>query len=109
MRILTFIVNGKTIEQDPACDFTGLFPGKNDDISAEFIFSPEWDNMSKVVAFWSVMGNEYPPKLLDEYDACDIPVAALQLPVFKLQVLGKHRGNTLTTDCFTIYQRGGKV
>lgn len=40
MRTLRFIVNDKNIKQDPTCDFSGLFPGKNSNVRAEFfIFS----------------------------------------------------------------------
>lgn len=109
MRVLRFIVDGQSIKPDPSCDFTGLFPGKNDHIQAEFEFSPEWDNKFKVVAFWSMLGSEYPPQLLDEYDTCEIPVEALARPAFTIQVLGRHRGPVISTNRLTVYQRGGKV
>ena len=43
MRTLRFIVDNEIIKQDPSCDFTGLFPGKNPNIKAEFVFSDEWN------------------------------------------------------------------
>lgn len=109
MRVLRFIVDGQVIKPDPSCDFNGLFPGKNDNIQAEFIFSSEWDNRVKVIGFWPMMGGEYPPQILDEYDTCMIPVEALARPAFRIQVLGKHRGVTMSTNRLTIYQRGGGV
>lgn len=112
MRILRFIVDNETIKQDPSCDFTGLFPGKNPDVEAEFEFSKEWDDTIKVAAFWSMLGDEYDPQELNS-DACSIPVEALSRASFRIQVLGKKKkkafGNeTLSTNKLTIRQTGGK-
>lgn len=107
MRTLDFIVTNETIEQDPSCDFNGLFPGKNANVQARFIFSPEWDKRVKVVAFWSMLGIEYPPQILSDENACIIPKEALEKPAFKLQILGRLRGCIHKTNPITIYQRGG--
>lgn len=109
MRVLKFIVSGNSIKHDPLCNFDGLFPGKNDNVQAEFEFSPEWLNANKVIGFWSIGGNEYAPQLLDEYNTCTIPVEALRRPVFKIQVIGKNKGKIMTTNCLPVYQRGGKA
>lgn len=109
MRVLRFIVNGRSIKPDSSCDFEGLFPGKNDHIQAEFDFSSEWMDSPKVVAFWSMMGVEYPPQELDEYDTCMIPIEALKKPAFKIQMIGRQKGVLVSTNRLTIYQRGGKV
>lgn len=107
MRVLTFIVDGEKLRLDPECDCSGLFPGKEDEIEAEFVFSSEWDSMIKVAAFWSMLGKEYPPQILDSNDVCMIPQEALSKPVFKIQVIGKSRGNNFRTNTVSIYQRGG--
>ena len=108
MKTLRFIVQDNTILQDPFCrDFEGLFPGDNDDIKAEFVFSSEWKRRKKVVAFWSMLDKEYPPRILNDDNTCDIPEEALSRPAFKIQILGKFRGHTYETDTITIYQRGG--
>lgn len=107
MRTLDFIVNKDTIEQDPSCDFTGLFPGKNDSVQARFTFSPEWKNRAKVVAFWSILNNEYSPRVLNDENVCEIPEEALSRPAFKVQVLGKQRGRKYHTNLITVYQKGG--
>ncbi len=107
MRVLKFIVNGKTLTIDPSSDFTGLFPGTNSDVHAEFSFSPEWGNRVKVAAFWSILNNEYPPQLLNEENLCKIPVEALNKPSFKVGILGKHRGTNFKTNTVTVHQRGG--
>lgn len=112
MRSLRFIVDDKTIKQDPSCDFTGLFPGRNPNVKAEFAFSNEWDNTVKVAAFWSVLDSEYEPQVLDN-DCCIIPSEALSRASFKIQVLGKKinpsfNKTTMSTNKLMIRQTGGK-
>lgn len=107
MRTLRFIVNGTTIEQDPSCDFSGLFPGRNPDIQVEFRFSPEWNNKVKVAAFWSMLDAEYQPQEIKD-NICIIPPEALSRTAFKIQVLGKKGKNILTTNKLTIRQTGGR-
>lgn len=107
MRILRFIVDGKTIKQDPSCDFGGLFPGKNPNIRAEFTFSSEWKNKVKVAAFWSILDKEYEPQGIED-DACIIPLEALAKPSFKIQILGKKGNERIDTNKLTILQKGGR-
>ena len=112
MRTLRFIVDGKTIKPDPSCDFTGLFPGRNPNIKAEFIFSDDWKNTVKVAAFWSMLDAEYEPQVITD-ECCDIPKEALSRASFKIQVLGKKKRpsfgkTTLETNKLTIRQTGGK-
>ena len=112
MRILRFIVDNETIKQDPECDFTGLFPGRNPDVEAVFEFSKEWDETIKVVAFWSMLDDEYEPQELID-DSCTIPKEALSRASFRIQVLGKKKKQTfgkttLTTNKLTVRQMGGK-
>lgn len=113
MRTLRFIVDGESIKPDPTCDFSGLFPGKNPDVQAEFVFSSEWENATKVAAFWSMLDKEYEPKVVEDDESCVIPPEALARASFKIQVLGKKsktRWNTtkLSTNKLTIRQTGGK-
>ena len=109
MRTLKFIVEGQNLKQDPNCDFSGLFPGKNPHILAEFTLPPEWKTGLKVVAFHSILGKEYPPKPLNEDGTCEIPVEALDMPVFRIQLLRKYRTTTTMTNELTVYQKGGKA
>ena len=110
MRVLRFFVDGKTIVPDLTSDFDGLFPGRNNDILAEFEFSPEWYEYDIVATFWSMMGIEYPPQELDVYYTCSIPMAALQRPAFKIQMRATDENGdvVMTTDRLTIYQRGSQ-
>ena len=109
MRKLRFIVDGLSLKQDPACSFDGLFPTPNQDIEAIFTFSKDWDGLPRVVGFYSMLGKEHPPQIIDEDGRCIIPPEALNLPAFKLQVLGVIRGKTMTTNMLTVYQKGGRV
>lgn len=108
MRTLRFIVDGDIIKADPSCDFSGLFPGKNPNVRAEFEFSSDWTNRVKVVAFWSVLDKEYEPQVLQDDEYCDIPKEALARTSFKIQVLGKKGKNIITTNKLAIMQTGGK-
>ena len=112
MRTLRFIVDDGLIRQDPSCDFSGLFPGRNPDVRAEFIFSSEWKKSVKVAAFWSMLDTEYEPQVING-DSCTIPEEALSRASFKIQVLGKKgtsafNTTTLSTNKLTVRQAGGK-
>ena len=107
MRVLRFIVDGEKIYQDPLCDFGGLFPGRNYDVQAEFTFSSDWDNKTKVAAFWSIIGAEYEPQVLQD-NTCMIPPEALDRSAFKIQVLGKKGNSNISTNKLVILQTGAR-
>lgn len=110
MRTLKFIVEDQLIKPDPSCDFSGLVPGTEGYLRASFTFSPEWNDTARVAAFWSPMGKEYPPKALDNENACMIPSEALKNKTFKVQVIGKSEdGMKLTTNKVTVCQDGGNI
>lgn len=104
MRTLKFIVEGQVIKPDPECDFSGLVPGSNGYLLAEFAFSNEWKSTTKVVAFYSRLGTEYPPSVLVDGKTCIIPTEALRKRIFKVQILGK---NGLVTNRLEVDQKGG--
>lgn len=106
MRTLRFLVNGNEITQDPSCDFSGLFPCLNNDVQAEFQFSSEWNGCTKVAAFYSMLGTEYPPAELEDSVRCPIPKEALSRTAFKIQIFGKNRDIKMSTRKLTIFQRG---
>ena len=108
MRKLKFIVKGQLIEQDPSCDFSGLVPGTEGYLQAEFSFSKDWDNVTKVVSFRSAMGMEYEPQVLDESNSCVIPVEALKKRVFKIRIIGKSLDiPKMQTNTVAVSQNGG--
>lgn len=110
MRTLKFLVNGQTIVQDPSCDFSGLYPGTEGYLQAEFTFSDEWKNSVKVVGFFSNMGREYEPQVLKDGKTCAIPIEALKKSIFKLKVIGKKKdGTRLETNKLAVHQKGGRV
>ena len=106
MRTLKFIVNGQTISLDPNCDFEGLIPGSEGYLQARFSFSKEWESCVKVVAFFSNLGVEYEPRVLNEQNVCIIPQEALKHRVFKVQIIGKKENYMLRTNRLSIRQGG---
>ena len=111
MRTLKFIVEGQIIKPDPNCDFSDLVPGTSGYLLAEFSFSPEWSKYVKVARFFSVMGKEYPAKLITREKTCEIPLEALKRRVFKIQIVGREGEDkkTITTNKVVIHQNGGKM
>lgn len=108
MRTLKFIVNKQIITLDPNCDLSGLIPGSEGYLQAEFSFSSEWKNCVKVAAFYSFLGKEYQPQLLKDGKRCMIPAEALKGRRFKVQVIGKDNDVKITTNKVTVCQNGGK-
>lgn len=108
MRVLRFIVDGTTIRQDPTCDFSGLFPGREEQMQAEFVFSPDWKSRTKVAAFWSILDKEFPPQVINDDGNCIIPIEALNKVVYKVQVIGRYKNTRIKTDCVTVYQSGNR-
>ena len=109
MRTLRFIVEGQLIKQDPNCDFTGLIPGTEGYLNAEFTFSPEWTGCVKVASFYSAMGDEFPPQILMDGKSCKIPARALKNRVFKIKMLGKRNNYKIQTNKVEVNQNGGKT
>ena len=109
MRVLKFVINGQIIEKDPNCDFSGLVPGTEGYLKAEFKFSQEWNKLTKVAAFWGSSGKEYPPQLLKNGTSCIIPSEALSRYAFKISVLGKGDGVKLVTNKVAVIQDGDKI
>lgn len=109
MRTLKFIVDGQIIIQDPNCDFSGLVPGTEKYLKAVFKFSSDWDDCVKVAAFYSVMGKEYPPRVLTAGTECMIPAEALERRAFKVRVLGQKGSTKITTNKVKVDQNGGKA
>lgn len=109
MRTLKFIIDGQIIKPDPSCDFSNLIPGSEGYLKAEFKFSPEWTGTSKVVGFYSMMGREYPPQVLNINNVCDIPQEALKHEKFKIQLFGLRGADfKITTNKLVVSQNGGK-
>lgn len=106
MRTLKFIVTGQQITHDPNCDFSGLVPGSEGYLQAKFSFSHEWKDAIKVAAFWSMMGKEFKPQVVDKDGTCVIPSDALKAKNFKIQLIGKNGTLKLTTNKVTVRQNG---
>lgn len=107
MRTLVFNVKGQMIERHPSCDFSGLVAGTEGYLEAKFILSADWDNCAKVAGFFSKDGEEFPPRVLDKENTCEIPTKALLHHEFKIKLYGKREGYSITTNKITIKQHGG--
>lgn len=105
MRILKFIVNKRNIVCDPKSNFSGIAPGTDEQFIADFRFSSEWDDTTKVVAFFNADG-ECPPQTLTDGYYCVIPPEALKAHWFRLQVLGKTNKTMIKTNVMTVLQDG---
>lgn len=109
MRALKFVVDGQILKQDPRCDFSNLVPGSENYLKVEFSFDKEWAGCIKVAGFYSVMGQEYEPQILDENGSCPIPSEATKRKAFTIKVIGQRPdGFKITTNKVTINQNGGK-
>lgn len=108
MRTLNFIVEHQIIKKDPACDFTGLVRGTEGYLKAEFLFSPEWKDCVKVIAFRR-NGRECEPQILKNGKSCMIPKEALIGGSFDVQVLGRKGDLKITTNRVVVEQNGGKA
>lgn len=106
MRTLKFIVDGQTIKLDPGCDFSGLVPGSSGYLQAEFSFSQDWSGAVKIAGFYSVLGREFPPQILNDGKTCIIPAEALKKKTFKVQVVGKKNDTIIRTNKLAVSQNG---
>lgn len=109
VRTLRFIINEQIITRDPNCSFDDLVPGTEGYLQAEFLFSPEWDGLVKVAAFYSSMKKEYQPQILKDGKTCMIPPEASKLSHFQVRVIGKKGGLKLTTNKVSVNQNGKEV
>ena len=109
MYTLDFIVDGDTISLDSECDVNNLVPGPDGYLRAKFRFSSVWDGRVKVAAFFSNLGREYEPQIIDENNTCVIPAEALNKSIFKVQIIGQNSKYKLRTNKVKVYRKGGKV
>ena len=109
MNTIDFIVEGSIIKLDPQYDVSKLVPGGNKNLKAKFKFSDEWNKYVKAAAFFSRLGVEYKPQIINNMGVCDIPPEALEAKHFKIQIIGKGDNNLLPlrTNKLEICQNGG--
>lgn len=106
MQTINFIVNSLNIQVDDTSVTDNLVPGTEGFLRANFSFSNEWNGFTKVAAFFSNLGVEYSPQAINADGTCMIPFEALKKSIFKVQVIGKKRDQTLRTNKVTIRQKG---
>lgn len=105
-RVLKFIVDNQIITKDPTCDFSGLVPGSEGFLEAEFKFSSVWDGCAKVAGFYSPLGQEYQPQPLLDGKSCIIPPEALKRQIFKIRLFGAKPNFNITTNKVAVSQDG---
>ena len=106
MRTLKFIIDNQIITTDPTCDFSGLVPGTEGYLQAEFSFSPEWDKCVKVAEFIGRSDKDCYPQILKDGKTCVIPAEAIKRPAFGIRVVGKNDERKLTTNKLIVCQKG---
>ena len=105
MRSLKFNVSGQIVRPDQSCDFTGLVPGTEGYLKAEFSFSEEWNGCGKIAEFMRYATSE-PESVKLVGDACVIPAEALKGKAFKVSVIGIRRGFRIQTNMTEVRQDG---
>lgn len=103
MKTLKLQVHDDTLDYAQNFSVDGLYPGIREPVRLEFDFSESWKSVAKVAAFYSPLGNEYPPRVLDDGKSCIIPSEALAKTSFKVQILSKQ----LRTNKLTVSLKGG--
>lgn len=109
MRVLKYVVDGLELKQNETCNFDGIVAGSQEGfVQLEFSFSSEWNDRVKVAAFYSMMGREYPPQVLEDGKTCMVPVEALQRRYYQLKVIGKNDKSKIETNKILVSQNGGR-
>ena len=106
MITIKLIVDGDRIRVDPSCNLSGLVSHTTESVQLKFALSSEWKSRVSVVAFWSMLGQEHPPRTLDVNECCTVPAEALQRAAFRVQLLGKRNSETFETTKCTIHLKG---
>lgn len=101
MRILKFKVSKQVLESDG--DFNDLVSGTKGYLSAQFTFSEEWDDCTKVASFFDRKGVEH-ARYVKEC-MCEIPPEALTDRYFRLKVVGAKKDYRITTNKLKITQK----
>lgn len=103
MRVLKFMVTGQRIEADPGCNFSGLFPGTEGYLRAEFDFDGDWAGCEKIGVF-SSLGVVCRERLKN--NACMIPAEAVKMKNFFVSVVGLRPGYRIVTAKMEVKQDG---
>jgi hypothetical protein len=109
MSTFNFIVKGDMIELDPTCDISNLRPGPDGYLRAKFEFSSVWKGCTKVAAFFSNLGKEYEPQIIENNNTCIIPAECFSKNVFKVQVIGQNTNYKLRTNKVQVRLKGGRT
>ena len=105
MRTLAFTVNGQKLSKKPSILFSRLVAGSSNFYDVAFEFSPEWDNLFRVVKFARGSVEEYIPLI---NNTCKIPERITKFHKFNVSVVGATDDVQIMTNVITITQKGGE-
>lgn len=103
MRTLRFIVDKQIIRKDAMCNFSGIVPGTEGYLEAEFNTSDEWNGCAMAAVFYRY-GKEYPAAVID--GKCTIPSEALKKLSFDVMLVGEKDGYRICTNREEVRQNG---
>lgn len=105
MKTLSFTVNGQKLSKKPSILFSRLVAGSSNFYDVSFEFSPEWDNLFRVVKFASGSIEEYIPLI---NNTCKIPERITKFHKFNVSIVGATDDVQIMTNVITITQKGGE-
>lgn len=106
MRTLHLLVTGNKLEKHPAYLFMGRRSEVGQPIKISVSFSPEWDRVVKVMAFYDHEHKECTPQEICN-GVCEVPPECLKNHTFYMRVLGLKDGKMIDTDMLSFMQIGG--
>lgn len=95
MRKLIFIIQGQLIKPDPSCDFTGIVPGTEGYLQAEFKLDNAWDGCKIAASFWRGT-DEFAVPLVD--GICTIPTNVLTAQYVGVSLTGISTNYRIVTN-----------
>lgn len=102
MKTLAFVVNGQKLSKKSSILFSRLIAGSSNFYDVSFEFSPEWDNLFRVVKFASGSVEEYIPLI---NNTCKIPDRITKFHKFNVSVAGATSDTQIATNTITITQK----
>lgn len=105
MRTLIFAVSGQRIMQDPDSDFSGIFPGSEGYLKAQFLFDREWAGMVKVAEFRR-FAPEDPVSVPIRNGECMVPAKVTVGKSWYVKVIGKRGDVIIPTENCMVRQEG---
>ena len=104
MRTLRFMIQGQRLTKAQGCDFSGLVPGTEGYLKAEFEFDSEWDGCKKAASFFRDGDKEFATPIIN--NECVIPAESLTRIKFSVSITGIRKEFKITTNKIDVLQGG---